>query len=117
LNYEQIRARSHEVNNTIERVIEILPTVMLKTWNLIEFDKSSLEKIKDPQVLYDKLRQAYSDPFKSIDGVTGHRIHVRYEMAQLIKENGGCRIAMNYLMYIFHKFKFIINDLSKEETA
>ena len=116
LNYEQIRTRSHEVNKTIEKVIEILPTVMLKTWNLIEFDKQSLNSIDDPQALYDKLRKAYSDPYKSIDKVTGHRMHVRYEVAQLLKENGGCRIAMNYLLYIFYKFKIIINDLSKEEA-
>jgi len=116
LNYEQIRTRSHEVNKTIEKIIELLPSVVLKSRDIVSFDKKSLNTIDEPQILYDKLRDTYSDPDEDVKRNSGSKTHVRYEIAELLKENGGCRIAMNYLLYVFYKFKIIISDLSKEES-
>ena len=89
---------------------------MLRSWDTVGFDRKALNVIDDPQKLYDKLRSTYSDPYDTVKKGGAAKSHMRYQIMELLRENGGNRIGMNYLLYVFYKFKIIINDLSKEDA-
>lgn len=90
-----------------------MPCEMLKSWDLISFDKLSLNSMEDSQKLYEKLCDIYYGQSDSMN--KGHKNHLRYQIAEMLEESGELRIAINHILFVYHKFRILLNDLSRED--